>query len=153
MIFTYLFVLIFRLCSAYFVVPSLCVVLCCPVFVRSILLSVFVRRSFVSGWRINFDLVQIQLMSILMSSMLQIQRHGYSEHFNMVIFIGLCNLPFHAINMDTVSLFADLCFLFLANFKKNNNTPIRHAAFCSVIFLIILMFFKNKYYNIIFLLY
>jgi hypothetical protein len=28
--------------------------------------------------------------------------------------LGMCNLPFYAINMDTVSLFADLSFLFLA---------------------------------------
>jgi len=33
----------------------------------------------------------------------------------LVIFVGICTLPFYAINMDVVSLFTDLSFLFLAN--------------------------------------
>jgi len=33
----------------------------------------------------------------------------------MVIFVGICTLPFYVINMDVVSLFTDLSFLFLAN--------------------------------------
>ncbi|KAK2403719.1 E3 Ubiquitin ligase family protein [Trifolium repens] len=43
-------------------------------------------------------------MSTLMSSTLQIWRHGYSRHFNIVIFVGICNLPFYAINMDTMAM-------------------------------------------------
>ena len=85
-----------------------------PVFVRCFCCPVFVRCSFVSGWRSRSDLVQIKSMSTFVSSTLQIRRHGYSGHFNIVIFVGICNLPFYAINMDTVSLFADLSFLFLA---------------------------------------
>jgi hypothetical protein len=94
--------------------PSLYGVFGCPVFVRCFCCPVFVRCSFVSGWRSRSDLVQIQSMSTLVSSTLQIWRHGYSRDFNIVIFVGICNLPFYAINMDTVSLFADLSFLFLA---------------------------------------
>jgi hypothetical protein len=37
-----------------------------------------------------------------------------SEHFNIVIFVDIYNLPFYAINMDAVSLLADLSFWFLA---------------------------------------
>jgi hypothetical protein len=82
----------------------------CAVYLFFRLCAVF----FVSGWRSRFDQVQIQSMSTLVSSTLQIRRHGYSGHFNIVIFVGICNLPFYAINMDAVSLFADSSFLFLA---------------------------------------
>ncbi|AES88869.1 transmembrane protein, putative [Medicago truncatula] len=58
--------------------------------------------------------MQIQPMT-LASSTLQIQRHDYSGDFNIVIFVGLCTLPFDAINIDVVSLFTDSSFLFLAN--------------------------------------
>ncbi|AES80273.1 transmembrane protein, putative [Medicago truncatula] len=58
--------------------------------------------------------MQIQPMT-LASSTLQIRRHGYSGYLNIVIFVGLCTLPFYAINMDVVSLFTDSSFLFLAN--------------------------------------
>jgi len=58
--------------------------------------------------------MQIQPMTLALST-LQIRRHGYSGDFNIVIFVGLCTLPFYAINMDVVSLFTDLSFLFLAN--------------------------------------
>jgi len=54
----------------------------------------------------------------LASSTLQIRRHEYSRDFNiviLVIFVGIGTLPFHAINMDAVSLFIDSSFLFLAN--------------------------------------
>ncbi|AES63810.1 transmembrane protein, putative [Medicago truncatula] len=51
----------------------------------------------------------------LTSSMLQIRRHGYSGDLNIVICVGICTLPFYAINMDVVSLFTDSSFLFLAN--------------------------------------
>jgi hypothetical protein len=102
-IFTYFFVLISLLHTVYFVVPSSCGVFCFPVFVRCILFSRLCAVFIVSGWRIISDLVQIQSMSTLMSSTLHIWRHGYSRHFNIVIFIGLCNLPFYAINTDTVS--------------------------------------------------
>jgi len=54
----------------------------------------------------------------LASSTLQIRRHEYFGDMNiviLVIFVGICTLPFYAINMDVVSLFTDLSFLFLAN--------------------------------------
>jgi hypothetical protein len=38
---------------------------------------------------------------------------------SIVIFVGLCNLLFYAINTDIVSLFANLSFLFLAIFNLN----------------------------------
>jgi len=50
--------------------------------------------------------------------MLQIRRHEYFGDMNIVIlliFVGICTLPFYAINMDVVSLFTDSSFLFLAN--------------------------------------
>ena len=81
---------------------------------RSILLSRLVQCSFVFRLKIIFDPVQIQSVSTLVPSMLQIRRHDYSGDFNIVIFVGICNLPFYAINTDTVSLFADLSLLFLA---------------------------------------
>ncbi|AES71711.1 transmembrane protein, putative [Medicago truncatula] len=43
----------------------------------------------------------------LASSTLQIRRHEYSGDMNiviLVIFVGICNLPFYAINMDVVIL-------------------------------------------------
>ena len=99
-------------CLFWFLVFVRCIWLShfCAVYLFSRLCAVF----FVSGWRSRFDQVQIQSMSTLVSSTLQIRRHGYSGHFNIVIFVGICNLPFYAINMDTVSLFANLSFLFLA---------------------------------------
>jgi hypothetical protein len=38
---------------------------------------------------------------------------------SIVIFVGLCNLLFYAINTNIVSLFANLSFLFLAIFNLN----------------------------------
>jgi len=55
---------------------------------------------------------------ILTLSTLQIRRHEYSGDFNiviLVIFVGINTLSFYAINMDVVSLFTDLSFLFSAN--------------------------------------
>ncbi|AES94013.1 transmembrane protein, putative [Medicago truncatula] len=54
----------------------------------------------------------------LTSSTLQIRRHEYSGDLNiviLVIFVGICILPFYAINMDVVSLFTYSSFLFLRN--------------------------------------
>src|SRR3954471_19877211 len=53
----------------------------------------------------------------LVLSTLQIRKHDYFGHLNTVntlIFVGICNLPFYAINMDAMNLFADSSFLFLA---------------------------------------
>jgi len=47
--------------------------------------------------------------------MLQIRGHGYSGGLNIVICVGICTLPFYAINMDVVSLFTNSSFLFLVN--------------------------------------
>jgi hypothetical protein len=41
-----------------------------------------------------------------------VRRHGYSEHFNIVIFVGLDNLPFYAINIDD----AGLCIIYPSYF-------------------------------------
>jgi len=81
--------------------------------------SVLVQCLFDSGWKISFEQVQIRSMTMtLASSTLQIRRHEYSGDINiviLVIFVGICTLPFYAINMDVVSLFTDSSFLFLAN--------------------------------------
>jgi len=50
---------------------------------------------------------------ILMSSTSQIQRYEYSGDLNTISFVDISTLPFHAINMNVVSLFADLPFMFL----------------------------------------
>ena len=98
---TTLFVLISRLCAVCFWFP------------------VLVRCLFDSGWKINFEQVQIRSMTMtLASSTLQIRRHEYSGDLNIVIliiFVGIDTLPFYAINMDVVSLFTNSSFLFLAN--------------------------------------
>jgi len=57
--------------------------------------------------------VQIQSRT-LTSSTLQIRRHEYSEDLNIVVFVSIDTLPFYAINMDVVNLFADSFFSFLA---------------------------------------
>jgi len=102
------FVVFERLCLFWF-----------PVFVRCFWFPVLVRCLFDSGWKISFEQVQIRSMTLsLASSTLQIRRHEYSKDFNiviLVIFVGICTLPFYAINMDVLSLFTDLSFLFLAN--------------------------------------
>ena len=84
--------------------------LCTTLFVISLLIGCL----FNSDCQISFDPVQIQPMT-LTSSTLQIQKHDYSGDFNIVIFVGLCTLPFYAINMDVVSLFTYSSLLFLAN--------------------------------------
>jgi len=63
---------------------------------------------------ISFDPVQIQSMT-LVSSTLQIWRHGYSGNLNIVICVGICTLSFYAINMDVMSMFTDSSSLFLVN--------------------------------------
>jgi len=96
-----LFVLISRFCAVCFWFP------------------VLVRCLFDSGWKISFEQVQIRSMTMtLASSTLQIRKHEYFRDLNiviLVIFVGICTLPFYAINMDVVSLFTDSSFLFLAN--------------------------------------
>jgi len=86
--------------------------LCATLFV----FLVFPRYLIVLDCQISFDLVQIESMT-LASSTLQIRRHGYSGdlNINIVICVGICTLPFYAINMDVVSLFTNSSFLFLAN--------------------------------------
>jgi len=72
------------------------------------------RYLFDLDCQVSLDPVHIQSM-ILASSTLQIWIHGYSGILNIVICAGFCILPFYAINIDVVSLFADSSFLFLAN--------------------------------------
>jgi len=43
------------------------------------------------------------------------RKHGYFGYLNIVICVGICTLPFYAINMNVMSLFTDSSFLFLAN--------------------------------------
>jgi len=46
------------------------------------------------------------------------RRHDYFGDMNIVIlvvFVGICTLPFYVINMDAVSLFTYSSFLFLSN--------------------------------------
>jgi hypothetical protein len=66
----------------------------------------------IKSQKIEVDLVQIQLMT-LVSSTLQIRRHEYFAHFNIVKYVGLSKLPFYAIHMDVVNLFANSFSLFL----------------------------------------
>jgi hypothetical protein len=99
-----IFSFVFVISSRLFWFSRLSAEYCCPVLVRC---------SFVAGWKIKFGPVQIQSMTFV-SSLLQIRMHGYSGHFNIVKYVGLCNMPFYAINTDAVSLFADSSFLFLA---------------------------------------
>ena len=98
---TTLFVLLSRLCAVCFWFP------------------VLVRCLFDSCWKISFEQLQIQSMTMtLASSTLQIRRNEYSEDFNIVmllIFVGISTFPFYAINMDVVSLFTDSSFLFFEN--------------------------------------
>jgi len=65
------------------------------------------------GWKISFEQVQIQSIT-LVSSTLLIREHEYSEDFNIVIFVCIYTLLFYAINMDDVSLFTNSSFSFLA---------------------------------------
>jgi len=51
----------------------------------------------------------------LASSTLQIRRHEYFGDMNIIIFVGICTLPFYANNMDAVSLFTNSFVLFLVN--------------------------------------
>ena len=84
--------------------------LCATLFV----FLVSLRYLIASDCQISFDPVQIQSMT-LASSTLQIRKHGYSGDLNIVICVGICTLPFYAINVDDVSLFTDSSFLALAN--------------------------------------
>jgi len=81
----------------------------CRLCATLIVFSHLFRYLFVSDCQISFASVHIQIM-ILVSTMLQIQRHDYSRDFSTVICVGLCTLPFYAINIDAVSLFTDSPF-------------------------------------------
>jgi len=96
-------------------------------FVRRFCATLFVflvslRYLIGSDCQINFDPVQIQSMT-LTSSTLQIRIHGYSKDLNIIMCVGICTFPFHAINMDVVSLFTDSFFLFLANVLQLESLP------------------------------
>ena len=92
---TTLFVLIFYFGAAYFWI------------------SILVRCLFDSVWKISFEQVHIQSMT-LTSSTLQIRRHDYFGDLTIIIFVSMYTLSFYAINVDDVSLFANSFFLFLA---------------------------------------
>jgi hypothetical protein len=81
------------------------------------LFSRLVQCSFVSSWMSTFDLEQIQYMSTSVSSTLQIRRHKYFRHFNIVILVGICNFSFYAINMHLVNLFTDLSFFVFNDYE------------------------------------
>jgi hypothetical protein len=84
--------------------------LCATLFV----FLVSLRFLIASDCQISFDPVQIQSMTLALST-LQIRKHGYSGDLNIVICVGFCTLPFYCIDMDVVILFTDSSFLFLAN--------------------------------------
>jgi hypothetical protein len=67
------------------------------------------------------------------------RRHGYSEHFMFVIFVGFVTivdiLPLYAINVDAVSLFTDSSFLVFSNLEL----------YCSIYFINL-----NEWMNIVF---
>ena len=94
-LFTTLLVLIFCLCAVCF------------------LFSVFMWCLFYSGWKINFEHVYIQSMT-LTSSTLPILSYEYSIHLNIFIFVNICTLSFYAINIVVVSLFINSTFLIFA---------------------------------------
>ena len=83
----------------------------CSVVCLSCFLQVFVR------FRLWDQLRSIADLMTLVSSTLQIWRQGYSEDLNIVICVCVYTLPFYAINMNAVSLFADSNFLFLTNLQ------------------------------------
>ncbi|AES65678.1 transmembrane protein, putative [Medicago truncatula] len=55
--------------------------------------------------KINFDQVHIQSITFA-SPTLQIWKHEYFGGLNIVMFVDTCTLPFYAINMNIMSLFA-----------------------------------------------
>ena len=75
---------------------------------------VFFRCLFNSDCQINFNPVQIQPMTLALST-LHILRHSYSGYFNIVIIVSLCTLSFYSINMDVVSLPTSSSLLLLTN--------------------------------------
>jgi len=116
---TTLFVLISRLCAVCFLFP------------------VLVRCLFDSGWKISFEQVQIRSMTMtLASSTLQIWIHKYS-HVSRIC--RHSTLPFHAINMDVVSLFTNSSFLFLANLDLYCINVLYQFEWMSIVY-----FFKKK---------
>jgi len=62
---------------------------------------------------IHVEILVLTKCKFNVSSTLQIQKHEYFDGLNIVIFVDIYILPFYAINMDVVSLFADSSFLFL----------------------------------------
>jgi hypothetical protein len=111
----------------------------CILFFR---LGAVCRCLFVSGWKIKFDLVQIQSSMTLVSSTPHIKSHEYSGHFNIVKYVDLCNFSFYAINTDVVSLFADLSILFLAILTLYNINVLSQFESMNVVYLVKLSYFK-----------
>jgi hypothetical protein len=91
---------------------SECGVVLFVVLCGAIWFSVLLRCSFDSFLKIGFS--QLHLQSMIWASTLQIQKHGYSDHFSFVILFVVDILPLYAINLNDVSLFADSPFMFLA---------------------------------------
>lgn len=54
-----------------------------------------------SSWKISFNLVHIQSLTLTLST-LHIWMHKYYKNLNIVIVVGLCILLFYSINMDVV---------------------------------------------------
>jgi hypothetical protein len=80
--------------------------------------SMLVQCLFNSNWKIGFDPVQIE-SNILALSKLQIRKHEYFRHSNIIIFLYTyvpCHL-FYVINMNTIIWFIDYPFNFFNDFK------------------------------------
>jgi len=56
---------------------------------------------------------KMTIQSMIWTSMLQILKYGYSSHFNFIILFVVI-LSLYIINLDVMSLFVNLSFMFLA---------------------------------------
>ena len=66
----------------------------------------------------KIDISQLQIQPMIWASTLQIRKHvNFGDLGIIILFVGI--LPFQAINLGVVSLFADSPFMFLAMFVSD----------------------------------
>jgi len=74
------------------------------------------RCSFIFYWKIGIN--QLQIQPVIWASTLKIRKHvNFGDLGFIILFVGI--LPFYAINLGVVSLFADSPFTFLARFVSD----------------------------------
>jgi len=81
-------------------------VLISHLFVMCFWFYVLLRCLFDSGWKISFDQMQPQSMTL----MYVVNIPKYFGDLNIVIFVGICTEPFYDVNMDVVNLFTNSFF-------------------------------------------